>query len=123
MRRMVTLEIAGSRYRMSAEAEDGHLESLAEVVNERVKALTEKAGRPVPAAQLLAMVALGLADDLQMAEVQRERVEEMTRSVVRGAIQRIDSLTAAEPNEQPPVSEPPVSEPPVSEPPLVLDPE
>jgi cell division protein ZapA len=86
----VTLEIAGAKYRMTSDAEPGHLERLAEVVNQRVSALGAKAARNASPAQLLAVVALGLADDLLSAEERRKRVEELTRTTVARTIERID---------------------------------
>ena len=52
-------------------------------------------------AQLLAMTALGLADDLRTAEARLKQVEELTRTTVQQAIARIDAhLSAAEADEE-----------------------
>lgn len=86
----VTLEIAGARYKMTSDADESHLQRLAEVVNERIAALGTKAARTASPAQMLAVVALGLADDLLSAEERRERLESLTRDTVTRAIARID---------------------------------
>lgn len=90
MKRTVTLDIAGSRYRMASDADEGHLERLAELINERVEALGPKAARSATPAQLLAVVALGLADELVQSEDRRRGLEANTRDALEKAIGRID---------------------------------
>ncbi|MGB5366800.1 MAG: cell division protein ZapA [Polyangiales bacterium] len=90
MKRTVQIEIAGARYRMSADADETYLQRLADIVNERVQALGPKAARAATPAQLLAVVALGLAEDLDASERQRETLEAKTGQVVNTAIRRID---------------------------------
>ncbi|MFK7990764.1 MAG: cell division protein ZapA [Sandaracinaceae bacterium] len=94
-KRTVTLEIAGSKYRMTSDADEAHLHSLADLINERIEALGPKAQRAATPAQLLAVVALGLADDLLGAERRRSEVEQLTRDVVQNAIERIDERLEA----------------------------
>jgi cell division protein ZapA (FtsZ GTPase activity inhibitor) len=94
-KRTVTLEIAGAKYRMTSDADEAHLAQLAELINERIDALGEKAQRSATPAQLLAVVALGLADDLLTAEKRRRQVEETTRTAVQRAIERIDERLRA----------------------------
>ncbi len=86
----VTLEIAGARYKMTSEADEGHLRRLAEMVNARIEALGAKAARAASPAQMLAVVALGLADDLLSSEQRRQHLEGVTRQAVTRAITRID---------------------------------
>ena len=81
---------------MSADADETYLQRLAEIVNERVQALGPKAARAATPAQLLAVVALGLADDLEASERQREKLEAKTRQVVNTAIRRIDERLQAD---------------------------
>jgi cell division protein ZapA (FtsZ GTPase activity inhibitor) len=90
VKRTVQIDIAGARYRMSADADQAYLQRLADIVNERVQALGPKAARAASPAQLLAVVALGLAEELDVAERQREKLEAKTRQVVSTAIRRID---------------------------------
>ena len=89
-KRTVTLEIAGGKYRMTSDADEEHLRQLASLINERIDALGPKAQRSATPAQLLAVVALGLADDLLSAERRRREVEGVTRDAVQRAIERID---------------------------------
>ena len=93
-KRTVTLEIAGARYRMATDSEEGHLHRLAENINARIDALGTKAVRAATPAQLLAIVALTLAEDLEVSERRREALEEATRQTVREAIARIDARLA-----------------------------
>lgn len=75
---------------MTSDADEEHLQRLASRVNERVEALGSKAARTASQAQLLAVAALGLADDLESCEGRCQRLEEVTRHAVHGAIERID---------------------------------
>lgn len=96
MKRTVTLEIAGARYRMASDADEEHLKKLAELVNERIEALGPKATRSATPAQLLAVVALGLADELVQSDARREDLEASTREALSRAIARIDRRLAVE---------------------------
>ena len=96
MKQPVTLEIAGAKYRMSSDADPEHLRRLAAVINDRIAELGAKASRSASAAQLLAVVALGLAEDLEVAEARRLKLEAQTRRVVADAIARIDQRLAAD---------------------------
>ncbi|MDH5671320.1 MAG: cell division protein ZapA [Myxococcales bacterium] len=88
MKQTVTLEIAGTRFRLVADTDEAHLQELAALVNERVAQLGK--GGSASSGQLLALVALGLADDLKTAERKLKRVEELTRRTVHSALARID---------------------------------
>lgn len=90
-KRTVTLDIAGAKYRMTSDADEAHLRQLAEMVDERIQALGSKALRAASPAQLLAVVALGLADDLLVADKRRDQLERLTREAIDRAIERIDS--------------------------------
>ena len=90
MKRTVTLEIAGARYRMASDADEDHLRRLADLVNERIAALGPKATKSATPAQLLAVVALGLADELVQSETRRRELESNTREALERAIARID---------------------------------
>jgi cell division protein ZapA len=86
----VTLEIAGTKFRLVADADQRHLEELAALVNERVAKL-DASGKGAGAAQLLALVALGLADDLLTAQRKLRAVDQLTRTTIHNVISRIDS--------------------------------
>ena len=96
MKRTVQIEIAGARYRMSSDADETYLQRLADIVNERVQALGPKAARAATPTQLLAVVALSLAEDLDAAERRVETLEAKTRHVVSTAIRRIDQRLKAD---------------------------
>mgnify|MGYP000402754794 FL=1 len=96
MKRTVQIEIAGPRYRMSSDADEQYLQRLADIVNERVQALGPKAARTATPAQLLAVVALGLAEDLEASEQRRAGLEAKRRKVVGAAIERIDRRLEAD---------------------------
>jgi len=86
----VTLVIAGARYRMTSDTEESHLRGLADMINERIASLGDKAVQKASPAQLLAVVALGLAEDLSEESRRREELEGRVRNVVTHAIARID---------------------------------
>lgn len=90
MKHTVTLEIAGTKFRLVADADPQHLYRLAEIVNKRVNELRSKTTRVATPSQLLALAALGLADDLLTAEERGSRINELTRSAIVKAIDRID---------------------------------
>jgi cell division protein ZapA (FtsZ GTPase activity inhibitor) len=99
VKRTITLEIAGTKFRLVADAEEGHLHELAATVNARVRKLTEAGARSASSAQLLALTALGLADDLRTAETRLTQVDSLTRDAIAKAIARIDrSIAAQAPN-------------------------
>lgn len=97
MKQNVTIEIAGAKYRVTTDADPAHLEHLASLVNARVAELGPKALRTVSAAQLLALVSIGLAEELERSETRRLALESTTRRAVSGAIERIDRRLAALP--------------------------
>lgn len=96
MKRTVQIEIAGARYRMSSDADETYLQRLADIVNDRVQALGPKAARAASPAQLLAVVALSLAEDLDASERRQEALETKTRQVVGAAVRRIDQRLEAD---------------------------
>ncbi|MCZ6805976.1 MAG: cell division protein ZapA [Deltaproteobacteria bacterium] len=96
MKSTVQIEIAGARYRMSSDADEAYLQRLADIVNERVQALGPKAARAATPAQLLAVVALSLAEDLEVSERHRMSLEDKTRRVMGAAIRRIDERLQAD---------------------------
>ena len=90
VKRTLTLDIAGARYKLSTDADEAHLLSLATMVNERIDALGSKAARSASPAQLLAVVALGLAEEVKEAEAQRDALENLTLTTISRALDRID---------------------------------
>lgn len=100
MKHTVTLEIAGTRFRLVADADADHLQALAREVNGRVEQLSA-GSRTASSAQLLAMVALGLADDLRSSDDKLRRVEAVTRDTIGQAIARIDEHLQEQPAPEP----------------------
>jgi cell division protein ZapA (FtsZ GTPase activity inhibitor) len=87
------LEIAGTKFRLVADADQSHLQELAALVNERVAKLGG-AGKSASAAQLLALVSLGLADDLRSCEKKLRDIDQLSRTTISSVIARIDSRLA-----------------------------
>lgn len=81
---------------MSSDADEQYLQRLADIVNERVQSLGPKAARTATPAQLLAVVALSLAEDLEASERRREGLQTKTRQMVGAAIDRIDRRLQAD---------------------------
>ena len=90
----VTIEIAGARYRLTTDSDRAHLEHLASMVNERIDALGPAAKRAASPAQLLAVVALSLAEDLHESEQRSDSLRDRTESMIRQVISRIDERLA-----------------------------
>ena len=99
MKHTLTIEIAGTKVKVVADADAQHLSQLAAIVNERVKKL-EHGGKSAPAAQLLALVALGLADDLTTTRKQLSEMDQLTRRTIQNLISRIDKQLESTPQEQ-----------------------
>lgn len=109
----VALEVGGQRLRLTAQGNERHLEQLAATVNGRVEALA-KGVKGAPAATLLAMAALDLADELtalrrKLDEAQRasaervaeadaraRRAEQVAREAIAEALSDIDRALAAD---------------------------
>lgn len=98
-KRTVTLELAGGKFRLTSDAEDDHLRRLVQMVEERVAALGPKSSRSSSQAHLLAVVALGLADELLAAERRARALEDSTRKAVTTALERIDRRLADGPRD------------------------
>jgi cell division protein ZapA (FtsZ GTPase activity inhibitor) len=92
VKRTITLEIAGTRFRLVSDADQDHLQELAAMVNERVDKLNRGGARSsASSGQLLALAALDLADELKSAQRKLQEVERLTRSAIANAMARIDS--------------------------------
>ena len=96
VKRTVTLEIAGTKFRLVTDTDQAHLEALAAMVNERVAQLGGQGARAASSTQLLALAALGLADDLKASEDKLRQVDQLTRAAISSAIARIDHRIAAD---------------------------
>lgn len=90
-RSAINLEVAGQKLRLSATADEAHLQKLAALINERVEALG-KGPRIATQATLLALVALDLADEMLAARrraddarAERDRARRVAEEAVREA--------------------------------------
>ena len=95
VKRTITLEIAGTKFRLVSDADQEHLQRLSTMINERVDKLGGPGARSASSGQLLALAALDLADELHGATAKLEDLERMTRSAISQAIARIDGRLAA----------------------------
>lgn len=95
VKRTIALEIAGTKFRLISDAEQHHLEELAAMINERMDKLMRGGARSsASSGQLLAMVALELADELRGSQRKLQEIERLTRSTITNAIARIDRRLA-----------------------------
>jgi cell division protein ZapA (FtsZ GTPase activity inhibitor) len=93
-KRTVQIDLAGARYRIHSDADEAHLQHLARVIDERISTLGPKATRNATREQLLAIVALGLADDLAAVDKRARALEELVRTSVRNTLDRIERRLA-----------------------------
>lgn len=100
-RRTVTLQIAGAKYRMVSDADEAYLGRLAQAVNKRLQSLSAKTPMPNQAqlTQLLVMVSLTFADELENAKRQLQKLEtHLSKNVereVQEVMRRIDRTMAS----------------------------
>ena len=91
-KRPVAVELGGVRYRFTTDAGEAHLRELADLLNERITELNAKTASP---AQVLAVVALGLAEELKVVRQQCDELEERADATMKDAIATIDAALAA----------------------------
>jgi len=92
----MTLEIGGAKFKIVSDADQSHLSELAGLVNERMQKLTDAGARSASSAQLLALVSLGLADELKAAKLKLSEADRISRTAIASAIARIDEQLAAD---------------------------
>lgn len=90
----MTLEIGGAKFKIVSDADQTHLSELASIVNDRMQRLTDAGARSASSAQLLALVSLGLADELKTARLKLAEADRISRSAIATAIARIDEQLA-----------------------------
>ena len=96
VKRTMTLEIGGAKFKIVSDADQTHLADLAGIVNERMQKLTDAGARSASSAQLLALVSLGLADELRTAKHKLSEADRISRTAIASAIARIDEELAAD---------------------------
>jgi cell division protein ZapA (FtsZ GTPase activity inhibitor) len=98
VKRTITLEIAGTKFRLVSDADQEHLQRLAAMINERVEKLGGAGSRAASSGQLLALAALELADELDSTATRLQDMERTTRTAIAQAIARIDGRLASTKN-------------------------
>ncbi len=83
-RHTIVLEVAGQKLRLAANADPGHLERLAALINERVETV-QRSTRTATASTLLALVALDVADELVSTRRKVEEAHAEARRLVAAA--------------------------------------
>jgi cell division protein ZapA len=86
--RTVELNIAGETVRVVTTADDGELERLAGIVEEKIAALSPP-GRP-PSAKILVLVAMALAHDLEQQRARADEIARKARDSLRTMLTRVD---------------------------------
>lgn len=91
----VSVEIGGTPYRMVTDTDADHLRRLSDQVNQRIDALGAKATRALGPAQILAIVSLTMAEELEGLQRQVSAQQEATQQAVQTALGRIDAALLA----------------------------
>lgn len=92
MKRAITVHIAGQRYIVRSDADEGYVQSLASTVDARVAGL--KGSRLVATQADVVLAALQLADELHH---ERQRRQDLRRQVGERAQRLLDSLAGLQP--------------------------
>ncbi len=90
----VVVEVAGQRLRLSGAMDEGHVERLAALVNARYEEL-QRGARGVAPAQVLAMLALNLADDVLTERARAEAAVTEQRRAATSAEERAREVELA----------------------------
>lgn len=74
MKRSIAVTIAGQRYTIKSDAEEAYVQTLAELVDQRVREV-QRGAKAAPAHAVAVLAALQIADELTRSrqEVERER--------------------------------------------------
>lgn len=90
----MVIDVAGQRLRLSGQSDPEHVASLAALVNERFDEL-QRAGRSAAPSQVLAMLALNLADEVLNERARADEAVASGKAAVEGAEARARELEAA----------------------------
>ncbi|MFO0628166.1 MAG: cell division protein ZapA [Polyangiales bacterium] len=90
----MVIDVAGQRLRLSGQTDTEHVSALAALVNERFEAL-QRAGRGASPTQVLAMLALNLADEVLAERARSQAAQESQRKAVTAAEERAREVEAA----------------------------
>jgi cell division protein ZapA (FtsZ GTPase activity inhibitor) len=94
--RSINITVAGQSFQIRSDAEEDYVRQLAADVTARFVGLREKGPRHNQDFKAMAMVAIGLLDELAAVKKERESIQEKTRNFAMRMISRIDKLLAGE---------------------------
>jgi cell division protein ZapA (FtsZ GTPase activity inhibitor) len=94
--RAINITVAGQSFEIRSDAKEDYVRQLAADITKRFVALREKGPRHNQDFKAMAMVAIGLLDELYSAKKERESIQEKTRQFAMRIISRIDKLLAGE---------------------------
>ena len=94
--RSINITVAGQSFQIRSDAEEDYVKQLAQEITERFVALREKGPRHNQDFKAMAMVAIGLLDELSSAREESKSVREKSRSFATRMISKIDKLLAGE---------------------------
>lgn len=94
----VSVQIAGTTYRIQSSASPDEVQRLADLVDEKMREVNP-ADRP-PTPQLFLLVAMSFAHELEQERLRRQTAEAESRDLLRRLTQRPDQ--AADGNDPPP---------------------
>ena len=87
--RAVELHVAGQKCRVVTTADEGELQDLANMVEDKLAAVLPE-GRPVTT-QAMLLAAIALAADVRDSKKQADRIEYHARQTLGGLMERVDS--------------------------------
>lgn len=90
----MVIDVAGQRLRLSGQSDTEHVTALAALVNERYETL-QRAGRSASPTQVLAMLALNLADEVLAERARAQAAQEGQRKAVAVAEERAKEVESA----------------------------
>jgi len=93
--RPINITVAGQVFQIRSDAGDEYLKSLASQVTERFQQISKKGGQQNQEFKAMAMVAMGLLDELTTARKRHESLEQKAREFASRMITTIDQLLQA----------------------------
>ncbi len=92
MHNTVTIQILGQEYKVKAEGNANHIQSLSRYINEKVLDVQQK-GMAVTTTELVAMVMLHMADDLAKSRQELDILKNMVTQKADSLINQIEKAT------------------------------
>lgn len=93
--RSINITVAGQVFQIRSDADDEHLKSLASQVTERFQQISKKGGQQNQEFKAMAMVAMGLLDELTTIQKRHESLDRKAREFSSRMIATIDELLQA----------------------------